>query len=424
MLLAPLVESARRRQASDLHLEPGLPPAFRVRGSLELGDAPVAGRMLLDMAKEIVGDAAWPEFLARRSFDTSRVVAGTRIRVNVLQSARGVGLAVRLLGQTQPSIERLNLHPEVGELVRHRHGLVLVSGATGSGKSSTLAAMIERVNGTEARHVLTIEAPIEHVFRPRKAFIRQREVGRDTPSFEQALIDALREDPDVIVVGEMRDPETMRLTLAAAETGHLVLATLHAATPAEAVTRIVSAFSADGQAGVQAQLAACLRAIVCQRLAFSPVAQRLVPELEICIANDAVRNHIREGFAHRIQTAMETGAGEGQWTLARYRRWLAERRSFHTGAGDPPPDEPEATLLASTLHGSAASLDAGGRASSARAELDDEPIVASLPVSIPTVPRAPSRPAPPPAPGVPATVVIDDDGLGLDDLIRQIERRR
>ncbi len=423
MLLAPLVESARRRQASDLHLEPGLPPAFRVRGALEFGDAPIAGRALLDMAREIVGDASWPEFLARRSFDASRVVAGTRVRVNVLQSARGVGLAVRLLGQTQPSIERLNLHPEVGELVRHRHGLVLVSGATGSGKSSTLAALIERINGTEARHVLTIEAPIEHVFRPRRAFIRQREVGRDTPSFEQALIDALREDPDVVVVGEMRDPETMRLTLAAAETGHLVLATLHAATPAEAVTRIVSAFSAEGQAGVQAQLAACLRAIVCQRLAFSSVAQRLVPELEICIANDAIRNHIREGHAHRIQTAMETGAGEGQWTLPRYRRWLAERRTFHTGAGDPPPDEPEQLTGSAALLALAAIAEPSGAGSVfGRAATIDEPEAPA--VAIPPMPRTAARPASAPTSAQPATVVIDDDGLGLDDLIRQIERRR
>ncbi len=339
MLIDSYVREARSRQASDLHLEPGLPPAYRVRGRLQLGDAPVAGRTLIDLAREVVGEGGWGDFLARRSFDGSRVVAGVRVRVNVLQSARGVGLAVRLLGATQPSLERLNLHPDLAKLAAPRHGLVLVCGATGSGKSATLAALIEHVNDTEARHVLTLEQPIEYVFRPRRAFIRQREVGRDTPSFNQGLLDALREDPDVLVVGEMREPETMRLTLAAAETGHLVLATMHASTAAEAVTRLVSSFDAEAQAGVRAQLAACLNAVVCQRLTWWPAAGRRVPELELLTATDAVRNHIREGHAFKLKSAMDTGAREGMWTLGRYRRWLEERPRFFTASDGGPPTE-------------------------------------------------------------------------------------
>src|SRR5262249_39203600 len=159
-------------------------------------------------------------------------------------------------------VERLNLHPDLRKLVTHTHGLILVSGPTGSGKSSTLAALIQEINLNEARHIVTIEAPIEYTFRPRRAYIRQREVGRDTPSFEQALLDALREDPDVLMVGEMREPETMRLTLNASETGHLVLATVHSATCAEALQRVVAAFPAEIQSGVAAMLADCLLAVI------------------------------------------------------------------------------------------------------------------------------------------------------------------
>ena len=149
--------------------------------------------------------------------------------------SRGVGLAIRLLSSFQATVEKLNLHPDLKKLVKNTHGLILVSGPTGSGKSSTLAALIQEINLTETRHIVTVESPIEYTFRPRRAFIRQREVGRDTPSFEQALLDALREDPDVLMVGEMRDPETMRLTLSASETGHLVLATVHSSSCAEAI---------------------------------------------------------------------------------------------------------------------------------------------------------------------------------------------
>ena len=407
MHLDPFIREARKRQASDLHLEPGLPPAFRVRGRLQLGDAPVSGRVLLDMAREVIGDGNWPEFLARRSFDGARVVAGSRVRINVLQSARGVGLAVRLLGTTQPSLERLNLHPDLTKLVQPRHGLVLVCGATGSGKSATLAALIEHINGGEARHVLTLEQPIEYVFRPRRAFVRQREVGRDTPSFAQGLLDALREDPDVLVVGEMREPETMRLTLAAAETGHLVLATLHASTVGEAVTRLVSSFHPESQAGVRAQLAACLNAVVCQRLTWWPAAGRRVPELEVLTATDAVRNHIREGHTFKLHTAMETGVREGMWTLPRYRRWLDSRTHFYRDDG---PGAGADTM------------------SHAPAEQTERPVVPAGRPATRVSPYAAASSRSAHAAGSPANhgdgaVVIEDEGVDIGDLIAQIERQ-
>src|SRR5207253_230283 len=172
------------------------------------------------------------------------------------------------LSTFQATVEKLNLHPDLRKLVARDNGLILVSGPTGCGKSSTLAALIQEINLSEARHIVTIESPIEYSFRPRRAYIRQREVGRDTPSFEQALLDALREDPDVLMVGEMRDPETMRLTLNASETGHLVLATVHSSTCAEALQRVVSAFPAEIQSSVSSQLADCLVAVISQRLRF------------------------------------------------------------------------------------------------------------------------------------------------------------
>jgi twitching motility protein PilT len=207
--------------------------------------------------------------------------------------------------------------------------LILVSGATGSGKSSTLAALIEEINQTDTRHIVTIESPIEYNFRPRRAYIRQREVGRDTPSFEQALIDALREDPDVLMVGEMREPETMRLTLAASETGHLVMATVHSSTCAEALQRVVSAFPAEIQSSVAAQLADCILAVISQRLRFRPELNIRVPECEILIPTHAVKNFIRTRDFFKITSSLETGAEHGMWTYQRYRTWLDTRKSWY-----------------------------------------------------------------------------------------------
>jgi len=186
---------------------------------------------------------------------------------------------------------------------------------------------------------VTIESPIEYIFRPRRAYIRQREVGRDTPSFEQALLDSLREDPDVLMVGEMRDPETMRLTMSASETGHLVLATVHSASCAEAIQRVVSAFPAEIQAGVAAQVADCLLAVVSQRLRFRSDLNIRVPECEILMATHAVRNFIRNRDFFKIISALETGAEHGMWTFQRYRTWLDNRTNWAIpGQSAEPPD--------------------------------------------------------------------------------------
>jgi twitching motility protein PilT len=320
---------ARQQGASDLHLEPGLPPAVRVRGALRVSGQPVPAGLLLDIARGVLGGDLWAEFLERRSYDLSRTIAGVRCRINVLQTSRGVGLAIRLLSSFQATLERLNLHPDLKRFVSHTNGLLLVSGPTGCGKSTTLAALIQEINLTEPRHIVTIESPIEYVFRPRRAYLRQREVGRDTPGFNQALLDALREDPDVLMVGEMRDPETMRLTLNAAETGHLVMATVHSSSCAEALQRIVGAFPADIQANVAAQLADALVGVICQRLRFRPDLNLRVPECEVLTATNPVKAHIRSREFFKIISALETGAEHGMWTFTRYQGWLEKRTNWH-----------------------------------------------------------------------------------------------
>jgi twitching motility protein PilT len=351
MELESLIESAAANGASDLHLEAGMPAALRIRGALRVAGEPIAPKALLDMARTLIGESQWPAFLERRSYDLSKTVRGVRCRINVLQTSRGVGLAIRLLAPFQATVEKLNLLPDLKKLVRNTHGLILICGPTGSGKSSTLAALIQEINLTDTRHIVTVESPIEYTFRPRRAYIRQREVGRDTPSFEQALLDALREDPDVLMVGEMRDPETMRLTLSASETGHLVLATVHSSTCAEAIQRVASAFPAEIQSAVCSQLADCLVAVISQRLRFRQDLNILVPECEILMATHAVKNFIRTREFFKVITAIETGADHGMWTFQRYAKWLETRGNFFIPGqnAEPPDSEPAESLPAAPV---------------------------------------------------------------------------
>lgn len=328
MNLEGLIRLGREQGASDIHLEGGLPVTLRIRGGLRMSGEPVPPAALTSLAREILGESAWPEFLERRSYDLSRTVLGTRCRINVLRSARGVGFAIRLLSAFQATLKKLNLHPDLKRLIQPTHGLVLVSGPTGSGKTSTLAALLQELNLSEPRHLITVESPIEYALTPRQCFIRQREVGRDTPSFEQALVDALREDPDVLMVGELREPEVMRLTLNAAETGHLVLATVHSSSAAEALQRIVSSFPPEIQSGVCAQLADCLVGVVAQRLRFREDLGIRVPECEVLMGSTPVKALVRSGQFFKLQTAVETGAADGSWTFARYGEWLARKTDW------------------------------------------------------------------------------------------------
>ena len=398
--LTALVEAAYAAGASDLHLESGLPPAFRVDGRLRVQSNPLAASAVKAMAREVAGADGWTRFLATRSLDLSRSLAGVRCRINVLQSRRGVGLAVRLLTGYVPTLERLNLHPSLKELCALPHGLVLISGPTGSGKSSTIAALVQEINATDARHILTLEAPVEHWLRPQRSFIRQREVGRDTPSFEQGLLDALREDPDVIVVGEMRRPETMRLTLDAAETGHLVFTSVHSSSVAEAIHRVVSAFPPEGRAGVRAQLADSLAAVVCQRLVLHPKLGIRVPELEILRVNQPARSCIRAETLSQLATVLETGAADGCYTRERYGRWLAGHDRFHV-----------------------ASRKAPGKAANPELEFDDLPPLPALRPAGSGGPQMPASALPAASsPSAPAdgVFVLDDDPGAVESVLSEL----
>jgi twitching motility protein PilT len=339
MDLESLISAAAASGASDLHLESRLAPATRVRGVLRVAGEPIPPQALSEMARAVIGEEQWPHFLERRSFDLSKTISGVRCRINILHTSRGVGMAIRLLAAFQATVEKLNLHPDLKKFLKHTNGLILVSGPTGCGKSSTMAALIQEINLAEARHIITVESPIEYSFRPRRSYIRQREVGRDTPGFEQALHDALREDPDVLMVGEMREPDTMRLTLAAAETGHLVLATVHSATCAEALQRVVSSFPPEIQGAVSSQLADCLVGVISQRLRFRPELNIRVPECEILMATHAVKNFIRTREFFKIASSLETGADHDMWTFQRYTKWLDSRTQwFVPGQSPEPPD--------------------------------------------------------------------------------------
>jgi twitching motility protein PilT len=329
MTLSELIRTARERGASDIHLEAGLPAALRVSSDLKMVGAPLSREDLLGMAHEVIDSDAWSQFVERGSFDLSRAIQGVRCRINVLHSARGVGFAIRLLSSFQATVEKLNLHPDLKKIVAQPHGLILMSGPTGSGKSSTMAALIQEINLTQARHIITIEQPIEYQIRPQLSFVRQREVGRDTPSFDQALVDALREDPNVLMVGEMREAETMRLTLNASETGHLVMATIHSSTAVEALQRMILAFPSEIQNSIAAQLADSLVAVVCQRLRYAPEIGIRLPECEILRPTHAVKNFIRRSEFHQIASSIETGAEHGMWTFARYRSWMANRKDWY-----------------------------------------------------------------------------------------------
>jgi len=327
MTVQEWIRKGRELGASDLHIEAESALVVRVRGQLSSVGASIAGAVLLHAARELLGDG-WPQFVSRGSADLSRTIAGVRCRINIFQTVRGVAMAVRLLSAFQNNLRACNLHPDLKRLTDATTGLVVVSGPTGSGKSTTLAALIEEINAASSRNVITIESPIEYLFTNRRSFIRQREIPTHSPSYEQALVDALRENPDVLVIGEMRTPEVMRLTLSAAETGHLVIATMHSATCAEALTRICMSFPAEIQASIRAQLADCFVGVVCQRLDFLSEYRLRVPVCEVLLPSAAAKGTIRGGQFSQVANVLQTGGEAGMWNFDRYERWVAQKKDW------------------------------------------------------------------------------------------------
>ncbi len=324
-MLETLLRNAHQLQASDVHLSAGMPPMVRVCGELQsiepsaLGNAPI--RAMID---SVLPESQRRQFSEGAACDFAFSIDGLgRYRANAYRQQRGVALALRPIPDAVPSLEAIRAPEILKSLAAHDHGLVLVVGPTGSGKSTTLAAMVDYVNRTAAKHVLTIEDPVEFIYAPQRSLITQREVGRDTPSFADALKSALREDPDVILLGEMRDLETIRLALTAAETGHLVLATLHTATAAQAVERVVDVFPGSERDLARTLLADVLRAVVAQELLPRKDGQGRVAAHEVLVGTPAVRNLIREQKSAQLVSAMQTGQQQGMQTMTQSLEQLA-----------------------------------------------------------------------------------------------------
>ncbi len=346
MSLREWIQKGRELGASDLHLESGTPLVARVRGQLSAIGEPIPAPSLAEVAQELLGTEAWAQFLERGSADVAMAVAGMRCRLSLFRTIRGIAVAVRLLAPSVNDLRACNLHPDLRKLVGAESGLAVISGPTGSGKSTTLAALIEEINSTRSLNVITLESPLEYVFTNRRSFIRQREIPTHSPTFEQAVIDALRENPDVLVMSEMRTPEVIRLTLNAAETGHLVLATMHSASCAEALSRICMSFPAEIQGNIRAQLADALVGVVCQRLDFLPAHHLRVPRCEVLLASSGARGTLRAGQFSHIPNVILAGGEEGMWTFDRYQRWMEQKTDWVRPAAprSAPPDDDMKTV--------------------------------------------------------------------------------
>lgn len=305
-------------RGSDLHLSAGAPPGVRVDGELlRLGDYPLlTPENIREMIYGILTQKQRERFEENLELDASYSLTGVgRFRLNVLRQRSSLGAVLRHIPFEISSIEKLGLPPIVNSFADYPRGLVLVTGPTGSGKSTTLAAVLDRVNINRACHVVTIEDPIEFVHSHKAAIVDQREVGSDTKSFAEALKHVLRQDPDVILVGELRDLETISAAITAAETGHLVLASLHTQDAPQAVDRMIDVFPPHQQHQVRIQLASSLQAIVTQQLIRVDSGRGRVAALEVLIATGAVRNLVREGKTHQLYSVMQSGAQYGMQTM-------------------------------------------------------------------------------------------------------------
>lgn len=305
------VRRASAEGASDIHLISGLTPRCRVGGEIrELDGARLTAEQCAGMVRTFTGER-YESAVRTGEMDLAVTIAGVRCRLNLFRARGQWSIALRLLNDRIPRIADLGLPDVVLELPRYRNGLVLVAGETGSGKSTTLAAVLDEINHTACKHILTLEDPIEYVYTPDRCIINQREIGRDTVSFAAGLRAALREDPDVILVGELRDRETIETALTAAETGHLVLGTVHTNSAADAVDRIVDVFGDTGQQQIRLQLSQTLRMVLCQQLLPRASGRGRTAVCEVMRTDRAIRNMIREGKTHQIANAIQTTAGVG-----------------------------------------------------------------------------------------------------------------
>ncbi len=328
MKLDNLLKTSISLKASDLHLQVGFAPFFRIDGNLrsseELGlPTDKISRYDFDAMLSILLDKLkLARFLEEKDYDCSHEVDGYRFRVNLSFQNNEPKLVARVIQAQSPSLEELGLPLEVTKnLLSLRQGLILMVGPTGCGKSTTLAAMVEYINQTRQAHIVTLEDPVEFVFKSKKSLVSQRELGTDMTSFAEGLKHILRQDPNVVMIGEMRDPETIATAITVAETGHLVLATLHTYSAAQTIDRIIDAFPPHQQGQVKSQLSMTLTAIISQRLIPKKGGGRVAAR-EILIKNDAVANLIRETKIAQIKSVIETGAAQGMITLEKHLKEL------------------------------------------------------------------------------------------------------
>ena len=321
--IAELLDFAVKQKASDLHLSAALPPKFRIDGDLvEFDFKELTHEDVKGMIHAVMNERQLKEYQEKLETDLSYESKNlARFRVNAYTQERGAAAVFRVIPTEIITMETLNLPPVFTELASFPQGLVLVTGPTGSGKSTTLAAMVDYINITRSQHIITIEDPIEFLHQSKKCLVNQREVYRDTQSFSAALRSALREDPDVILVGEMRDLETIRLAMTAAETGHLVFATLHTSSATKTINRVIDVFPGDEKAMIRSMLSGSLQAVVAQTLLKRPNKGR-VAALEIMRCTSAIRSMIREDKIAQMYSSIQTGKSVGMQTLDQHLKEL------------------------------------------------------------------------------------------------------
>ena len=325
-----LINTAVKEGFSDLHIAGSQPLVYRKNGKIYMDkDVRWGYREIDELVKNLLTPAQLQILRNRWSVDFAFTLQHVRIRMNIFSTVRGLSMAIRLLPGTVPTISMLNLHPSLQQIVELKTGLVLICGTTGCGKTTTIAAIIEEINRSRSAHIVTLEDPVEFRFVSKQSFIQQREVGSHVPSFRQGLLDVLREDPDVIVVGELREPETIRLTLNAAESGHLVIASIHAAQAEDAIYRICNAFPLESQEEIRFQLASTLSWVIIQQLFYMERLRFRVPHLAILRGSQSIKGLIRENRLPQIENAMHTGKKDGMFTTERYlTEFLNVRETF------------------------------------------------------------------------------------------------
>lgn len=345
MTITEFVQRAYEDGASDIHLVSGLTPRYRVDGSIrEMSAQCLTQDQCEQYARELAGDL-FDTFKSVGELDLASTISNVRCRLNLFLQQGTCSAAIRLLNERIPEIGGLGLPPVVQEFPLYNQGLVLITGETGSGKSTTLAAILNSINQTQQKHILTLEDPVEYIYKPEKCVINQREIGKDTKSFAAGLRAALREDPDVILVGEMRDLDTIETALTAAETGHLVFGTVHTNSAADSVDRIVDVFPAQRQQQIRLQLSMTLKAVLSQQLLPKKSGHGRVVACEVMKTDGAIRNLIREGKTPQIYNSIQTTGSIGNILMDKalqnlYAGGVISRETYESAVQNPGQTKP------------------------------------------------------------------------------------